>query len=80
MGEWDLTIDRQLCGLVDRLRAIGYSHTLEVVLEPTEYEYGAHPGRYDFTKSLPRFRERGVVVVIGTVHGDRVVHPSTYSR
>ena len=75
MEEWNLVIDKQFCGLVDRLRVTGYGHTL--VVELRLMEFGVDPGGYDFTEFLPKFREKGVVVVIDTVHGDRVVHSST---
>ena len=76
MEEWNLVIDKQFCGLVDRLRATGYSHTLEVVLRLMEF---ADPGGYDFVEFLPKFREKGVVVIIDDIHGDRVVYSSEYS-
>ena len=42
---WDL-IDRSLCGLVDRLRAMGHRHILEVELRVMEI---VNRGKYDFT-------------------------------
>ena len=65
--EWS-SIDEQLCGLVDRLRAAGYHQTLEAELRPTEIE--GDPRKFDFAKFLPGFREKGVVTVIDTVRGD----------
>ena len=59
-GDWVL-IDRQLCGLVDRLRAAGYRHTLLVEMQIMTGE--DDPGECDFTAFLPRFREKGVVTV-----------------
>ena len=73
MDQW-VEIDKELCGLVDRLRATGYRHTLEVELRHTEV--GSDVGKHDFTKFLPKFRERGFVTVIDAVHGDRVLHSS----
>ena len=77
-GDWAL-IDKQLCGLVDRLRAAGYCHTLEAKLrlmgigdDPGRYD----PGEHDFAKFLPKFREKGVVTVVDTDHGDRLLHSS----
>ena len=54
---WTL-VDKQLCGLVDRLRAMGYRHTLEV-----ELRLGRSPGKDGFTKFLPEFKEKGVVII-----------------
>jgi len=62
MEEWNLIIDKQFCGLVDRLRVTGYSHTLEVELRLVEF--GVDPGGYDFAEFLPKFREKGVVQVV----------------
>ena len=55
-------IDEQLCGLADRLRAMGCRHTLEVELRVKEA--GGDPKSYDLTKVLPKFREKGVVTII----------------
>ena len=77
MEEWAL-IDIHICELVDRLRATGYRHVLEVELRLTET---GDPGEYDFTEFLPKFREKGVVIVVDAVHGDRMLHPSiVYNR
>ena len=73
MEEWAFT-DKALCKLVDRLRAMGYFHTLEVELRITKI--GDGPGGYDFTKFLPEFREKGVVTIIVAVNGDRLLHSS----
>jgi len=75
--QWD-TIDKGLCGLVDRLRATGYGHTLEVELRFTEVR--SDVWKHDFTKFLPKFREKGVVTVIDAVHNDRILHSSTQNR
>ena len=66
-GLW-IRVDRQLCELVDRLRMMGYRHTLEVELRPTLV--GHNRMVYNFTKLLSKFREKGVVTVIDTVRGD----------
>lgn len=74
MGEWRL-IDKQLCWLVDQLRTTGHRYTLEVQLRLTKV--GDDPGKYDFTRFLPEFREAGIVTIIDTVNGDRIIHSST---
>ena len=58
MEVW-VVIDKQLCELVDRLRAMGYRHTLE--LELRFVKVGGDPGKFDSTIFLPEFREKGVV-------------------
>lgn len=75
MKEW-VVIDKQLCGLVDRLRAMGYCRTLEAELRLVKTE--EDPGTYRFTKFLPKFREKGVATITYGVHGDRLLHSSTY--
>jgi len=75
--QWD-AIDKELCRLVDRLCATGYHHILEVELRFTEVK--ADVGKHDFTKFLPKFREKGVVTVIDAVHNDRILHSSTQNR
>ena len=70
-------VDEQLCELVDRLRAMGYRRTLEVELRIREI--GSDPGSYGFATLLPRFREKGVVMVVDAAHGDRL-HSSTHNR
>ena len=62
-------MDKELCGLVVRLRGMGYCHTLEVELRLGKLgrrgDYrGDDPGECDFTEFLPRFREKGIVTVI----------------
>ena len=64
---WPL-IDRQLCELVDRLRIMGYRHTLEVELQITVV--GDVPAESDFATLLSDFRERGIVTIVYVVHGD----------
>ena len=73
MEEWTL-LDEELCGLVDRLRATGYRHILEAELRLTKIE--DDPGAWDFTKFLPKFREKGAVTVVDAAHGDRLLHSS----
>ena len=71
VGGWDVhtglkeraLVDKQLCELVDRLRVAGYHHILEVELRLTRA--GDDPGKYDFTKFLTEFREKGVVTAVG---------------
>lgn len=71
--QWAL-IDKELCGLVDALRATGYRHTLEVELRITRV--GGDIGMYDFTELLAEFREKGVVTVMDAFRGNRVLHCS----
>ena len=72
---WDL-IDAHLCSLVDRLRAVGYHHTLEVELRLMKT--GDFPGKLGFSRLLPAFREEGVVTITDAALGGRAVHCSTY--
>ena len=74
MGRWTSIIEKQLRELADRLRAIGYRHTLEVELRLMGV--GGDQGEYDFTEFLRGFREKGDVVITDATHGDRVVHHS----
>ena len=69
-GGWAL-IDKQLCELVDRLRAKGYRHNLEAELQVRRM--GGDPGEYDFVKVLPEFREKGVVTIVDADRNDRVL-------
>ena len=62
MKAWT-SIDEQLCGLVDRLNAMGYLHTLEAEVRLTVIG-GYHTVEHDFAKLLPKFREKGVVTII----------------
>ena len=64
---WAL-VDEQLCGLVHRLDAMEYHHTLEVELQ---LKKPVDSGRYDFTGFLSKFREKGLVAII---NGNRVFH------
>ena len=77
LGEWTL-IDRQLCELVDRLRVAGYCYTLEVELRITKA--GDDPAKYDFSKFLSKFREKGVVTVVDAFQGRRILHSSVRSH
>ena len=71
---WPL-VDRQLCELVDRLRAAGYRHTLEVELRLVVTRNNL--AEYDCTRLLPEFGEKGVVTIVDTDHGNRVLYSST---
>ena len=55
-------MDKRLCEIVDRLRAIGHSHTLEVELRFTRVE--GDPCKIDFTKVLSGLREKGVITIL----------------
>lgn len=77
MEDWAL-VDKQLCGLVDRLRAMGYRRTLEVELQFVEI--GGDPWEYDFTMIFSEFREKGVVIIVDTNDGDRVLYSSAHSH
>ena len=72
-GDWSL-IDKQLSGLVDRLRAEGYCHTLVAELrlmwndDPGEHDHGEQ----DFASFLPKFREKGIITFMDTDDGDRL--------
>ena len=71
-------IDTQLSELVDRLRAMGHSHTLEAELRFTRLE--GNLSEYNFTKFLPQFREKGVLIVIDVAPGGGIIHSSTNNR
>ena len=77
MEGW-VSVDKELCELVDRLRARGYHRTLVVELQLMTF--GDDPGKYDFTRFLPEFREKGIVAIVDTAHGDRVLHSSARNR
>ena len=77
VNEWGL-IDEQLCRLIDRLRSTGYRHTLEAELRLTKIRVDLE--WYDFTTILPKFREKGIVTIVDTDHGDRLLHSSTHSQ
>ena len=76
MEKWSSIIDKPLCGLVDRLRAAGYRRTLEVELRLAGMR-GAF-GVGDSATLLPKFREKGVVVIVDADDG-RVLHSSSNS-
>ena len=71
-------IDEQSCGLVDRLRAVGYPHTLEVELCLSEI--GGVPRKYGFAKFLPKFMEKGVVTITHGDHDTRLLYSSAHDR
>lgn len=76
MKSWDF-IDEHLCNLVDRLRAMGYRHILEV-----ELRLGwtvKFPGKHGFARLLPAFRKKGVVTITDAILNGRVVHCSTHN-
>jgi len=73
MKKW-ISIDEQLCGLVDQLRARGYHHTLEVELRFAKIV--AYPGKYDPTQFLPEFRGKGLTTIIDASGGDRLHTPA----
>ena len=55
------SIDKELCGVVNLLSAVGYRHTLEAELRLRRIK--GNYGKYDFTKFLPKFREKRVVTI-----------------
>ena len=71
--KWML-IDKDLCGLVDQLRATGYCHTLEVELRFAKIPDDSK--KCGFTNLLPEFREKGTVIITNTVHSNRLLHSS----
>jgi len=71
------SVDKQLCEVVDRLRAMGHPYMLEVELWFTQVE--GDPGEIDFTKVLPEFREKGVVTVIDGACGGLTYRSSTHN-
>ena len=74
-AEGAAAIDKELCGLADRLRAAGRCHTLEVELRFRGARH--YPEEYDFIEFLPEFREKGVVTVINC---NRVLLYSTHGH
>ena len=52
-----VSADKQLSEVVERLRAIGHCHMLEVQLRLAQVE--GDPSEIDFTKVLPGFMEEG---------------------
>ena len=71
------SIDEHMCGLVDRLRAMEYHHTLEAELR-FRPQGGDDIVMYDFSRFFPKFREKGIVTVVDIVHGDRIFHSSVH--
>ena len=71
-------IEKQLCELVDRLRAMGHRHTLEAELRFSRLKGDLSEG--DFAELLPEFREKGVLTVTNTSPGGGVLHSSTHKR
>ena len=67
-----------MCEVVDRLRAMGHRHTLEVELRFSRVE--GDSGGNDFTNILPRFEEKGVVTIIDRACGDLVYRSSARNR
>ena len=68
------TLDAELNGLVDRLRASGYKRTLELEFRHSHYfaETVSDAGPDGF---LPKFREKGRVTVLETT-GERILYCS----
>ncbi|KAF9783870.1 hypothetical protein BJ322DRAFT_1067469 [Thelephora terrestris] len=57
-------LDKELCQLVTRLGRAGYRRSLEVELRPSKIRDGDfRPRKIDFTRVLPKFRERGFVTI-----------------
>lgn len=72
-------VDENLCDLVDRLRVLGYRHTLEVELRFHRVE--VDPVEVGSLKFLPRFEEKGVVIITDAVDdGRRVYYSSALNR
>lgn len=84
MDDWGILtsraglIDKELCRLVDRLRAAGYRRTLEVELRLLSVV--CNPARYEFSKVFPGFEEKGVVSIIYTFNGNQVLRSSIHNR
>jgi len=74
VGEWT-SADGSLSEVVARLGRKGYYHVLEVELRLTKTE--DDPGKYEFARFLPRFREKGIVTIVDAVHDNQVLHLST---
>ena len=73
-------IDEALCGVVDRLNAAGCHHTLEAEVRFAAIR-GDHRDCCDFTKLLPKFREKGTVTIRDlSSGGDRLLHSSVHNR
>ena len=55
LDRWWKALDDEVCELVEKLRVLGYEHTLEL-------EFHSDPGA-DRRGFLPKFREKGRVIV-----------------
>ena len=64
-SSWE-PFDGMICGLVDRLQALGYKHTLEVEFRANCVELGGEMRQENF---LPKFREKGRVRVVEDLTG-----------
>ena len=62
------SIDKLLCDLVDRLRAMGHCYTLEAELHSHSDQFESGANRLDCI--LPGFREKGVVTITRVIHHD----------
>ena len=66
-GEWRYPslsfLDEGLPDLVDRLRALGYEHTLELEFQH-EFEFARIDPRDDPDEFFPCFREKGRVTIL----------------
>ena len=71
-------VDEQLCGLADRLRAMGCRHTLEAELRFKGV--AGDPEEHGFTNVLPEFQEKGLFTIIDADLGDRVIYSSAHDR
>ena len=75
----ELWLDKQLCEVVDRLRATGHRHTLEVELRFINLKCDL--SEMCFTELLSEFREKGAVTVMDFTCGYvRVLHSSTHNH
>ena len=63
------SVDKHLCEVVDRLPTTGHHHMLYFP------ELETDPSGNDFTKALPRFREKGIVTVICGVYRQLLFFP-----
>jgi len=65
-----------MCGLVNKLCALGYEHTLELEFLFDSAEF--YPD-LDFKALLPKFRERGRVRILNTSSGEVLDLPVGFS-
>ncbi|KAF9645699.1 hypothetical protein BDM02DRAFT_3189483 [Thelephora ganbajun] len=61
-----IPVDDTICGLVDRLQASGYKHTLELEFRMDSVESGEEVDGKDF---LPKFQEKGLVRIVEVPSG-----------